>query len=229
MLVANMHEIGVRSLTVVLITGLFIGMVLAVQTYDQFKALRMESRLGAVINISLVRELGPVLAATMLAGRVGSAMAAELGTMRVTEQIDALRALGANPIHYLVVPRFLACFLLIPMLTALADAIGIFGGWFLSVEVLGINNFHYWHHATSYVAAYDVLCGLVKSVFFGAAIALIGCHRGFHCGAGAEGVGRAATEAFVLSFVIILGLDFFTNVFFNTLYYLIWPGTVTLT
>jgi phospholipid/cholesterol/gamma-HCH transport system permease protein len=227
-LLSNMHAIGVQSLPVVLITGLFIGMVLAVQTYDQFKSLRMESRLGAVINISLVRELGPVLAATMLAGRVGSSMAAELGTMRVTEQIDALRALGANPIHYLVVPRFLSCFLLIPMLTALADSIGIFGGWFLSVQVLGINNFHYWHHATSYVAAYDVLCGLLKSVLFGASIALIGCHRGFHCGAGAEGVGRAATEAFVASFVIILILDFFSNVFFNSLYYLIWPGTVTL-
>lgn len=227
-LIANMYAIGVRSLPVVLITGLFIGMVLAVQTYDQFKALRMESRLGAVINVSLVRELGPVLAATMLAGRVGSAMAAELGTMRVTEQIDALRALGANPIHYLVVPRFLACFLLIPMLTAVADAIGIFGGWFLSVEILGINNFHYWYHATSYVAAYDVICGLSKSVLFGAAIALIGCHRGFQCGAGAEGVGRAATEAFVLSFVLILALDFFANVFFNTLWYLLWPGPVTL-
>lgn len=227
-LIANMHAIGVRSLPVVLITGLFIGMVLAVQTYDQFKSLRMESRLGAVINVSLVRELGPVLAATMLAGRVGSAMAAELGTMRVTEQIDALRALGANPIHYLVVPRFLSCFLLIPMLTAMADAIGIFGGWFLSVQVLGINNFHYWYHATSYVAAYDVICGLSKSVLFGAAIALIGCHRGFQCGAGAEGVGRAATEAFVLSFVIILALDFFANVFFNTLWYLLWPGPVTL-
>jgi phospholipid/cholesterol/gamma-HCH transport system permease protein len=223
-----MYAIGVQSLPVVLITGLFIGMVLAVQTYDQFKALRMESRLGSVINVSLVRELGPVLAATMLAGRVGSSMAAELGTMRVTEQIDALRALGANPIHYLVVPRFLSCFLLIPMLTALADAIGIFGGWFLSVEVLGINNFHYWHHAKSYVAAYDVWCGLFKSVLFGAAIALVGCHRGFHCGAGAEGVGRAATQAFVLSFVIILALDFVSNVFFNTLYYLIWPGMVTL-
>ena len=228
-LISNMHAIGVQSIPVVLITGLFIGMVLAVQTFDQFKALRMESRLGSVINVSLVRELGPVLAATMLAGRVGSSMAAELGTMRVTEQIDALRALGANPIHFLVVPRFLACFLLIPMLTALADSIGIFGGWFISVEVLGINNFHYWYHATSYVAAYDVLCGLFKSVLFGAAIALIGCHRGFHCGAGAEGVGRAATEAFVASFVMILAIDFFANVFFNTLYYLIWPGTVTLT
>src|SRR5213594_3471582 len=127
----SFYDIGVRSIPVVFVTGLFIGMVLAVQGYDQFHFMRMESKLGAAINASLVRELGPVLAATMLAGRVGSAMAAELGTMRVTEQIDALQALGANPVRYLVVPRFLACFLLIPLLTALTDAIGIFGGWLI--------------------------------------------------------------------------------------------------
>ncbi|MBW3542456.1 MAG: ABC transporter permease [Planctomycetes bacterium] len=223
-----MHQIGVLSIPVVLVTGLFIGMVLAVQTYDQFHFLRMETRLGAVINVSLVKELGPVLAATMLAGRVGSSIAAELGTMRVTEQIDALRALGANPIQHLVVPRFLACFLLIPMLTALADGIGIAGGWFFSTQVLDINSFHYWFHAESYVTGYDVLSGLFKSVFFGAAIAVIACHRGFHCGAGAEGVGRAATEAFVASFVAILALDFFLGVFVNSLYYLLWPTPITL-
>jgi phospholipid/cholesterol/gamma-HCH transport system permease protein len=227
-LLPAMYQIGVLSLPVVLITGLFIGMVLAVQTYDQFRLMHMESRLGAVINVSLVKELGPVLAATMLAGRVGSAIAAELGTMRVTEQIDALRALGANPIHYLVVPRFLACFLLIPLLTALADAVGIAGGWFFSTNHLGINSFHYWQHAESYVTGFDVLSGLFKSIFFGATIALVSCHRGFNCGAGAEGVGRAATEAFVLSFVVILILDFFLGVFLNSLYYLLWPAPLSL-
>jgi len=227
-LLPAMYQIGVLSLPVVLVTGLFIGMVLAVQTYDQFRLMHMESRLGAVINVSLVKELGPVLAATMLAGRVGSAIAAELGTMRVTEQIDALRALGANPIHYLVVPRFLACFLLIPLLTALADAVGIAGGWFFSTQVLGINSFHYWLHAESYVTGFDVLSGLFKSVFFGATIAIVSCHRGFNCGAGAEGVGRAATEAFVLSFVVILILDFFLGVFLNSLYYLLWPTPLSL-
>ena len=121
------YQIGVMSLPVVALTGTFIGMVLAVQSYFQFRQLGMETRLGAVINMSLVRELGPVLAATMLAGRVGSSMAAELGTMRVTEQIDALASMGANPIHYLVVPRFLACLLLIPMLTIMADFMGIVG------------------------------------------------------------------------------------------------------
>lgn len=228
-LLPAMNEVGVRSIPVVLTTGLFIGMVLAVQTYDQFKSLGMESRLGAIINISLVRELGPVLAATMLAGRVGSAMAAELGTMRVTEQIDALRALGANPIHYLVVPRFLACFLLIPMLTALADGVGILGGWFLSTQLLQIDNFHFWHHAIDYVGAYDVLSGIFKSVFFGAAIAIIACHRGFHCGAGAEGVGRAATQSFVLCFVAILAIDFVLGVFITEFYYVLYSDAASLT
>ena len=143
----SFYEVGVRSIPVVAVTGLFIGMVLAVQAYDQFHFLHMESKLGAAINASLVRELGPTLAATMLAGRVGSAMAAELGTMRVTEQIDALKALGANPIQYLVVPRFLACFLLIPLLTAIADAVGIFGGWMIGTQVLKIDSFYWWLHS----------------------------------------------------------------------------------
>ena len=229
-LMPSMYRIGVLSIPVIIVTGGFIGMVLAVQAYDQFRMMGLETRLGAVINISLVKELGPVLAAVMLAGRVGSAIAAELGTMRVTEQIDALRALGANPVHYLVVPRFLACFLLIPLLAAVADAVGIIGGWFFSTQVLGINSFHYWYHTQCYVTGYDVFTGLLKSVFFGAAIAVIACHRGFHCGAGAEGVGRAATESFVTSFVAILVLDFFLGVFLSSLYYMLWdsPTLVSL-
>lgn len=219
------YQIGVRSVPVVAVTGLFIGMVLAVQTYDQFRQMHLESRLGAVINISLVRELGPVLAATMLAGRVGSAMAAELGTMRVTEQIDALWALGVNPIHYLVVPRFLACVLLIPPLTALADYMGVLGGELISIEMLGVDRHPYWQHARDYVDVYDFCSGLVKSVFFGAAIALVSCHRGFRCGPGAEGVGHAATQAFVYSFVAILVLDFFLGILSNALYQRLWPHT----
>ncbi|MEX2287457.1 MAG: ABC transporter permease [Planctomycetaceae bacterium] len=222
------YQIGVLSLPVVMVTGGFLGMVLAVQTFDQLVMMRLETRIGAVINISLVKELGPVLAATMLAGRVGSAMAAELGTMRVTEQIDALRALGADPIQYLVVPRFLACFLLIPLLTAVADGVGILGGWMFSTQILGVNSFHYWHNSDLFITGYDVVSGVFKSVFFGAAIALIACHRGFNCGAGAEGVGRAATEAFVFSFIMILVLDFFLGMFLNTLYYMLWPMPVTL-
>jgi len=223
-LLPNLYQTGVLSLPVVIVTGAFIGMVLAVQTYDQFRLMHLETKLGAIINISLVKELGPVLAATMLAGRVGSAIAAELGTMRVTEQIDALWAMGANPINYLVVPRFLACFLLIPLLTIVADATGILGGWFLSSYVLEINSHHYWHHAINYVGPYDLFCGMFKSTFFGAAIAVIACHRGFNCKAGAEGVGRAATEAFVFSFVLILALDFMLGAFLQTLYYTLWPS-----
>ena len=223
-----LHEIGVRSVPVVLITGAFIGMVLAVQAFTQFKMMHMESRLGAIITMTLVSELGPVLAATMLAGRVGSAMAAELGTMRVTEQISAVSALGSDPIRYLVVPRFIACVLLVPLLAAFADAIGMFSGWVFSTRVLGINSYQYWSYAIDFVTAWDIMAGLVKSIFFGCSIAIIACHRGFHCGAGAQGVGRAATESFVLSFIAILGLDFLLTVLLNTSYYLIWPQTVSL-
>ena len=222
------YEIGVRSIPVVAVTGLFIGMVLAIQAYDQFHFLHMETKLGAAINASLVRELGPTLAAVMLAGRVGSAMAAELGTMRVTEQIDALKALGANPIQYLVVPRFLACFLLIPLLTAIADAIGILGGWMIGSQVLGIDSFYWWLHSKEFIAIYDVQCGLTKSFFFGGAIALVSCYQGFHCGAGAEGVGQASTRSFVWSFIAILVLDFFLGVFQSGLYYVLWPDPVSL-
>jgi phospholipid/cholesterol/gamma-HCH transport system permease protein len=224
-----LHDVGVQSLPVILITGLFIGMVLALQSYDTLRLMHVESRLGSVVNVTLVRELGPVLAATMLAGRVGCAIAAEIGTMRVTEQLDALTALGAQPIAFLVVPRFLACFCLIPALTILADVIGIFGGWFVAVPVLGISNHFYWYYCDGFVTVFDVLSGLIKSLFFGGAIALIACHRGFHCGAGAEGVGRAATEAFVFSFIAILVIDFALGALLIEIYRWIYgPGPVVL-
>jgi len=206
-IVHSFYTIGVLSLPVVMLTGMFIGMVLAVQTFTQFKQVGMESMLGGVISLSLVRELGPVLAATMLAGRVGSAVAAELGTMRVTEQIDALICMGTNPIHYLVVPRFLACLILIPALTLIADVTGIFGGTFYCIYILGIHEHFYWENAKEFVSLFDVLAGMFKSVFFGGIIALISCHQGFHCNAGAEGVGKAATQSFVYSFVAILLLN----------------------
>jgi phospholipid/cholesterol/gamma-HCH transport system permease protein len=217
-LLPSFYQIGVMSLPVVALTGLFIGMVLAVQSYAQFKSLGLETRLGSVINLSLVRELGPVLAATMLAGRVGSAMAAELGTMRVTEQIDALESMGANPIYYLVVPRFLGCLVLIPTLTIMADFMGVLGGYLYSHIILGIDYHHYWANSREYVDAFDFLMGIFKSFFFGAAIALVSCHHGFHCDHGAEGVGRAATNAFVHSFVLILVLDLFLGIWLNNVH-----------
>ena len=227
-LVPSFYAIGVSSVTVVAITGTFIGMVLAVQAYSQFAAMGMATRLGSVINISLVKELGPVLAATMLAGRVGSSMAAELGTMRVTEQIDALSALGTNPVRYLVVPRFMACVLLIPLLTLMADFMGVIGGAVISTQIMGVDPYHYWLHSRRYVGSLDLFAGVFKSYFFGAAIALISCHRGFHSKAGAEGVGKAATEAFVFSFIAILALDFSIGIVWNTLYYAIWPKNTGL-
>ncbi len=222
-LMPNFYAVGVLSLPVVALTGTFIGMVLAVQSEGQFRSIGLESHLGAVINYSLVRELGPVLAATMLAGRVGSAMAAVLGTMRVTEQIDALVAMGANPIHYLVVPRFLACVLLIPALTIMADFMGIVGGYFYSVIVLGIDHAQYLRNSREYVGGFDLFCGIFKSVFFGGVIAVVSCYRGFHCQAGADGVGRAATASFVLSFVLILILDFMLNVTLQSVQIYFWP------
>ncbi len=216
------YQIGVLSLPVVALTGTFIGMVLAVQSYSQFRMMHMETRLGSVINMALVRELGPVLAATMLAGRVGSSVAAELGTMRVTEQIDALASMGANPIHYLVVPRFLACLVLIPSLTIMADFMGVMGGAFYSIHLLGINSHHYWANSRAYVGNFDLFAGVFKSLFFGASIGLISCHRGFHCDAGAEGVGRAATSAFVYSFVVVLLLDLLLGIVLDALYYSMW-------
>jgi phospholipid/cholesterol/gamma-HCH transport system permease protein len=227
-LLISFYQVGVLSLPVVALTGTFIGMVLAVQSYYQFRQIGLESRLGGVINMSLLRELGPVLAATMLAGRVGSAMAAELGTMRVTEQIDALAAMGANPIHYLAVPRLIACVLLIPMLTVMADLMGVLGGYFFSDYVLHIDRHYYWQNSREFVGAWDFFYGLIKSLFFGATIALVSCHRGFNCGAGAEGVGRAATAAFVYSFCIILALDLWVGIVLDNIYYMIWPRGVML-
>lgn len=216
------YEVGIKSLPVVAITGTFIGMVLAVQTFYQFSALGLESRLGAVINMSLVRELGPVLAATMLAGRVGSAMAAQLGTMRVTEQIDALSSMGASPLQHLVVPRLLACVIMIPIMTIVADFMGVLGGYLYSVNGFGIDRHFYWYNSAQFISSWDFLNGIIKSFFFGAVIAMISCYRGFHCKPGAEGVGDAATAAFVHSFILILAFDFILNVSLDTIALALW-------
>jgi len=217
-LLPSFYIVGVRSVPVVAITGMFIGMVMAVQMFNQFNKMGMATRLGSMINITVVRELGPVLAATMLAGRIGSAMSAELATMRVTEQVDALSCLGAHPLHYLVVPRVLACALLIPLLTVMADFMGIMGGAFICTKLYGVEAHFYWAHTQYYVTMWDVTMGLIKAFFFGGSIALISCHRGLNSQPGAEGVGRAATEAFVSSFVVILVLDFFLGILLLNLY-----------
>ena len=224
LLAPQLYEVGVRSLPVIVFTGTFIGMVLALQSYFQFEALGRASWSGAVINLSVIKELGPVLAGVMLAGRVGGALAAELGTMKVTEQIDALRALGADPIRHLVAPRFLACLLLIPFLTIYCDFVGILGGYFIAWNY-GVDTYEYWMHSADVIENFDVFTGVLKSAFFGAAIALISCYKGFQSRQGAEGVGRAATEAFVVSFMAILVLDFFIVMFLQALYDSLWGRT----
>ncbi len=219
----QMNIIGVRSVPIVMITGAFVGMILAVQAYDQLASMGLEERLGVLINISVVKELGPVLAAVMLAGRVGGALTAELGTMNVTEQIDAVRSMGTDPIQYLVAPRVLACLLLTPALIIYGDLLGILGGYFVGVVQFKINSWAYWSFSASGVELWDVLVGVVKGFFFGAAIAVISCYKGFTCKEGAQGVGQACTEAFVASFISILALDYALAVIFKSIYATFWP------
>ena len=222
LLAPQLYEIGVRSIPVVAITGVFVGMVLAVQIYDQIYATAARNRAGLLVNISVVRELGPVLAGVMLAGRVGGALAAELGTMKVTEQIDALVSLAADPIRYLVVPRFLACLLLIPFLTVYCDFVGVLGGYAIVIWAYGESAADYWYYSAQGIETFDVMAGVVKSLFFGGAIALISCYKGFHSRPGAEGVGRATTEAFVLSFIAILIINLFMAILFQAFYAAVW-------
>jgi phospholipid/cholesterol/gamma-HCH transport system permease protein len=217
------YSIGVSSVGVVIVTGLFLGMVLAVEAYAQFHPYGLDTALGTISNNAILSELGPVLAAVMLAGRVGSSMAAELGTMRVTEQIDALACLGVDPVHYLVTPRFLACLLMIPLLTVIADVAGIAGSTAICVWVYHIDAHHYWEHTLKNVGLWEILTGIFKAIIFGGVLALLSCYRGFKSRAGAEGVGRAATGAFVYSFLAILILDFFLVFALNTLRTIVWP------
>jgi len=210
--------VGACSVPVIMLTGAFVGMVLVVQGWSQFEDAGLTDRLGAIVNISVAAELGPVLAGVMLAGRVGGALAAELGTMNVTEQLLALRSMGADPIRHLVTPRFLACVVLSPLLTCYADIMGAVGAWAVYAFVYGGESEPYWHYTRDVVMLWDLGTGIVKALFFGAVIGLVSCYKGFNCRPGAEGVGRACTEAFVVSFIAILVLDFFLNVFINQLY-----------
>lgn len=222
-LVPQCLHVGTMSVPVVMLTGLFVGMVLAVQAYRQFVDAGLEAHLGAVVNMSVVTELGPVLAGVMLAGRVGGALTAELGTMNVTEQLLALRSMGADPIRYLATSRFLACLLLTPLLTAYADLMGAVGAWLITIKIYGQDSGPYWQFTRQFVELWDVGSGLFKSLFFGGCIGLISCFKGFHCRRGAEGVGQACTSAFVTSFIVILLLDLFLNIIINGLYQM-WYG-----
>ena len=208
-LLYQVYFIGIKSQSVVLITGAFTGMVLGAQTYFQFHKIKMDTATLAVVGVSMCSELGPVLTALMVAGRVGAAIAAELGTMRVTEQIDALRALATHPVDYLVLPRVIASHIALPVLTMESIVVGILASYFVGVNVLGIEPTYLWDNMLKYTHQVDVIIGLTKAFIYGGIIALIGCYKGLTCGLGAEGVGRAATEAVVYSSITILIANFF--------------------
>ena len=203
-LAPQLFRVGVASVPVVAIVGLFIGMILALEGYEQFAAIGQEDRMGALINAAVTKQIGPVLAAVMLAGRVGGALAAEIGSMKVTEQLDAMRVMAADPVRTLVAPRVVACVIMTPLLTIYSDLLGSFGAWFISVKMNGISSPDYWHYTSIFVTWWEPFTGLTKSVVFGLSIGLISCYKGFHCGAGATGVGRAATASFVASFIAII-------------------------
>jgi phospholipid/cholesterol/gamma-HCH transport system permease protein len=208
-LLYQVYFVGFKSQSVVLITGAFTGMVLGAQTYFQFHKVKMDTATLAVVSVSMCSELGPVLTGLMVAGRVGAAIAAELGTMRVTEQIDALRTLATHPVDYLVVPRLLALHAALPLLTAESIAIGIGAGYVVGVYLLGIEPTYLWSNMIKYTDPADVTIGMIKGLVFGGIVAIIGCYKGMSCGQGAEGVGRATTEAVVYSSIGILVTNFF--------------------
>jgi phospholipid/cholesterol/gamma-HCH transport system permease protein len=217
-LVYQVYFMGVKSQSVVLITGAFTGMVLGAQTYFQFHKVKMDTATLAVVSVSMCSELGPVLTGLMLAGRVGAAIAAELGTMRVTEQIDALRTLATHPVDYLVVPRLLAAHIAMPLLTAEAIAVGIGAGYVVGVQLLGIDPTYLWYNTLKYTNTSDVAIGLIKSFIYGGIVAMIGCYKGMSCGEGAEGVGRATTESVVYSSITILIANFFLTLTLGALF-----------
>ena len=222
LLVRQIVEVGFRSQLVVLVTGGFTGAVFAAQTYFQFHRLGMESAVGAVVSVSMFRELGPVLTGLMVAGRVGAAIAAEIGTMKVTEQIDALRAMGVHPIDYLVVPRTIALMVSMPLLVAECVGLGIVAGYFVGTKVLGISEAYYVHTMVKFTAARDINMALTKGFVFAILVVFISCHQGLNAKEGAVGVGRAPTEAVVIGSLAILIVNFFLSFALNIFF----PGGV---
>ncbi len=215
-LLHQLIEIGYYSLPVVGLTAIFTGMVLALQSYTGFARFSAEGAVASVVVISITRELGPVLAALMVAGRVGAAMAAEIGTMRVTEQIDALTTLSTNPYKYLIAPRLIAGLIMMPLLVAVADIIGVMGGYLVSIHKLGFNAIPYLKNTFEFLETMDVVSGLVKAAVFGFIIALMGCYHGFNSRGGAQGVGAATTNAVVSASILILTCNYIlTELFFS--------------
>jgi phospholipid/cholesterol/gamma-HCH transport system permease protein len=219
----QLYSVGVLSIPVVGITGAFIGMILALEGFDQFQAIGQEDRIGGVIVVSVCKQIGPVLSAVMVAGRVGGALSAELGTMRITEQLDAMRAMDADPIRILVVPRIVACVIMTPILTIFSDALGTAGAWLVTVRIFGVADAEFWHYVQQIVYLLDPINGLVKATVFGLCIGAIACYRGFTCLPGAAGVGQAATSSFVTSFIAIIAANLVLAEFLNTMFIILVP------
>ena len=214
----HLYFIGLKSRAVVLITGAFTGMVLCAQTYFQFHKVKLDTATLAVVSVSMCSELGPVLTALMVTGRAGAAMAAEIGTMKVTEQIDALRTLATHPVDYLVTPRLLACVIALPLLTAQSIFIGILSGYLVAVGLLGIDPAYVYYNMLKHTMGIDVAVGLIKGFMFGGILSIIGCYKGMTCGEGSQGVGRATTEAVVFASITILIVNFFLTLTLNKLF-----------
>jgi phospholipid/cholesterol/gamma-HCH transport system permease protein len=208
-LIERVHFIGFRSLVIVLLTGAFTGMVLGLQVFLTLTRFGSEAFLGPAVALSLIRELGPVLTALIVTGRAGSALTAEIGIMRITEQIDALDVMALDPRRYLVVPAIVASAIAFPLLTAIFDVVGIFGGYLVGVRLLGLSSGTYFGEMQSFVDVRDILTGFWKSLSFGLIVGWVCVYKGFYCGHGAEGVARATTQAVVLSSVLVVVWDYF--------------------
>jgi phospholipid/cholesterol/gamma-HCH transport system permease protein len=213
-LLREMEFIGVKSSLIILLTAAFTGMVLALQGYYTLKKFGSEGALGSAVALSLIRELGPVLTALMVSGRAGSAITAEIGIMRITEQLDAMDTMAVNPLQYVVTPKLLAGLICVPLLTAIFDVVGIFGGYLIGVVLLGVSSGSYFNGMVQSVTTLDVNGGIVKSLVFGLTIILVACYKGYFTQRGAEGVSRATTETVVLSAVLVLAWDYIITSFF---------------
>ena len=206
-IIAQMSHLGVDSLLIVTLTLLFTGVVFTLQTAHEFIRFGAQSTVGGVIAIAIGRELGPVLVGVVCAGRVGAAITAEISTMKVTEQIDALRVMAVSPVDYLIVPRMLACMFVVPVLTIFGDIIGVFGGWVVAVHYSGISSYMFMDSIKTFAKLYDLTGGMIKAIFFGNVIAVLGCYYGLNCPEGAEGVGKATTKTVVASIIVIFILN----------------------
>lgn len=219
LVIAQLYEIGVRSLPLVCVTGMAIGMVLGAQAFFQLSDKGLTGATGLMVAKSMLVEIGPVLTAFMITGRVGAAICAELGSMKVSEQIDAMACMGVNPLEYLVVPRYISMAIMMPVLTVFSSAAGIFGGWFVAVYLYGMNTQTFFEPIQVYLTWFDLICNFVKSWVFGLLIVSVACYEGMNVGGGAAGVGRATTSSVVVTYSFILVSNFLLTILLNALFW----------